>query len=144
MEKASIIDQTFASKSIINRIIDWQVLDDLGSDHYGILFTIANTSIPTVPSESQPKFNLTKASWGKFSIALKSQIQQSRVPQRLKFNASYLQCFGLQYLRSGSLLQSEFLEQAAEDLQMLSRQLQVPLCQSNIFIRDQKIVGTKN
>lgn len=116
MEKSSTIDLTFASRSMVNRIIDWQVLDDLGSDHYGILFTIANTNFPTVPSESQPKFNLAKADWGKFTIALKSQIQQSKVLQRLKCNASDPQSIRLQYLQSGSHLQSQFLDQAAEDL----------------------------
>src|ERR1700709_512401 len=36
----STIDLTFATQGIVNKIIDWQILPDLGSDHFGILFTL--------------------------------------------------------------------------------------------------------
>ncbi|KAF2136086.1 uncharacterized protein K452DRAFT_212214, partial [Aplosporella prunicola CBS 121167] len=38
--RASVIDLTLASNSISNRIQDWQILEDIGSDHRPILFSI--------------------------------------------------------------------------------------------------------
>jgi hypothetical protein len=41
----SVIDLTLATSTLASRIQDWQVLPDLGSDHFGILFTITGTPI---------------------------------------------------------------------------------------------------
>lgn len=40
MTQATVIDLTLATGTIAERIQDWQVVDDVGSDHLGILFTV--------------------------------------------------------------------------------------------------------
>ena len=44
MERATVIDLTIASSRIASRVKDWQVMGDVGSDHFGILFTIETPS----------------------------------------------------------------------------------------------------
>jgi hypothetical protein len=58
----STIDLTFATQGIVNKIIDWQVMPDLGSDHYGVLFTILYNS-STLSSSIPFRFNTKKANW---------------------------------------------------------------------------------
>src|ERR1700710_1740036 len=58
----STIDLTFATQGIVNKIIDWQVMPDLGSDHYGVLFTILYNS-STLSSSIPLRFNTKKANW---------------------------------------------------------------------------------
>ena len=56
----SVIDLTFATQGIVNQIQDWQVLPDLGSDHFGVLFTLAfNNSLNNLSSIL--RFNIKKA-----------------------------------------------------------------------------------
>jgi len=38
--RESVLDLTLATSPLVDRIQDWQTLPDLGSDHYGLLFTI--------------------------------------------------------------------------------------------------------
>jgi hypothetical protein len=56
----SIIDLTFAIQGIINQIQDWQVMPDLGSDHFRVLFTVAINSSSS-NFNSIPRFNIKKA-----------------------------------------------------------------------------------
>lgn len=41
--RESVLDLTLVTSSLASRIIDWQVLPDLGSDHFRILFTVTGT-----------------------------------------------------------------------------------------------------
>jgi len=58
----SVLDLTFATQGIVNYIIDWQIMPDLGSDHYGVLFTILSNNSSTLPS-ALLRFNTKKANW---------------------------------------------------------------------------------
>ena len=60
MTNPFVIDLTFVTQGIINQIQDWQVLPDLGSDHFGVLFTLANKG-PINMSSSILRFNTKKA-----------------------------------------------------------------------------------
>lgn len=71
MEKLTTIDLTLASHSIVHRINDWQVIKDIGSDHFGLLFTIENDRSKDDNPLQQGRFNIKKANWDKFSIELK-------------------------------------------------------------------------
>lgn len=57
-----------------NRIKDWQVLPDLGSDHFGLLFTVTGTGTKLAKDPSQLNFNTSLANWGLFSEKLCSEI----------------------------------------------------------------------
>ena len=74
LARESVLDLTLASSSLANRIEDWQVLPDLGSDHFGLLFTVTGTGIELAKDPSQLKFNTSLANWDLFSEKLKSEI----------------------------------------------------------------------
>ena len=53
---------TLATSSLASRITDWQVLPDLGSDHFGILFTVTGTQSNLVDNPTQQtRYNITLA-----------------------------------------------------------------------------------
>jgi len=61
METPSVLDLTFATQGIVNRVKDWQVLLDLGLDYFGVLFTIISNSNNTSSTKSSIQFNTKKA-----------------------------------------------------------------------------------
>ena len=73
MSHATTIDLSFATLTVAKRVEDWQVLPDLGSDHFGIFFTIRGSQTKTVmnPVLEQIKFNTKKANWEKFGAIVK-------------------------------------------------------------------------
>ena len=60
METLSVLDLTFTTQGIVNKVEDWQVLPDLGSDHFGVLFTIISNSNNTSSIKSSICFNIKK------------------------------------------------------------------------------------
>jgi len=69
----SVLDLSFATSGIVTKIKDWQVLPDLGSDHFGVLFTISKS---TYSSSSNPvRFNTKKADWAKFTSYLTNSLE---------------------------------------------------------------------
>src|SRR5882757_9218555 len=44
MSTPSVLDLSFTTSGIVTKIKDWQVLPDLGSDHFGVLFTISKST----------------------------------------------------------------------------------------------------
>ncbi|RDL32487.1 uncharacterized protein BP5553_08943 [Venustampulla echinocandica] len=75
MTRESVLDLTLVSPSLASKIQDWIVLPDLGSDHYGISFTIAGNTRPLVDNLSlATAYNTDLADWGIFSEKLKSGI----------------------------------------------------------------------
>jgi len=63
MATPSVIDLSFATKGIVDKIQDWQVIPELGSDHFGVLFTIYDsTRSKSDTSKSDiSRFNTKKA-----------------------------------------------------------------------------------
>ena len=62
MTISSILDLTFITQRIVNYIIDWQIMPNLGLDHFGVLFTILSNNLNTLPSPLL-RFNTKKANW---------------------------------------------------------------------------------
>ena len=56
-----VLDLTFATQEIVNYIIDWQVMPNLGLDHYRVLFTILSNNSSTLSSSISLRFNTKKA-----------------------------------------------------------------------------------
>ncbi|PMD54322.1 uncharacterized protein K444DRAFT_540263, partial [Hyaloscypha bicolor E] len=74
----SILDLSFATSGIITKIKDWQVLPDLGSNYFGVLFTISKS---TYSSSSNPvRFNTKKADWAKFTSYLINSLKNMPFP----------------------------------------------------------------
>jgi hypothetical protein len=57
MARESVLDLSFATRSLVGKIQDWQVITGLGSDHYRLLFTIKSSTQENVPLLKALKFN---------------------------------------------------------------------------------------
>lgn len=77
MIRPSILDLTLATGSIIERIHNWQVLPDLGSDHQGILFDIKGTIALFENPIQTTRFNIKLADWKGFQDTLKIKMANS-------------------------------------------------------------------
>lgn len=80
MSHATVIDLTFASGAMSERIQDWQVIDDIGSDHLGILFTVV-LSRPNICLDplNENRFNTRKADWTKFATSLQNMTENNNL-----------------------------------------------------------------
>ena len=76
LSRESVLDLSLVTNSLSNKVIDWQTLPDLGSDHYGLLFTVqgSQTSLVDNPILQSIRYNTKLADWGLFSTSLKSNI----------------------------------------------------------------------
>ena len=74
LQRETVLDLTLVTSSLADRTEDWQVLPDLGSDHYGIAFTITGTGLETTenPLAQQVRFDTSKANWDLFSSRIQS------------------------------------------------------------------------
>ena len=115
LARESVLDLTLASSSLANRIEDWQVLPDLGSDHFGLLFIITGTGIELAKDPSQLRFNTSLANWGLFSENLRSEIANCPTFSYLE---SIEQVTSLQLLQDPALAErtTDSLDLAASEL----------------------------
>ena len=78
MSTPSVLDLSFATSGIVTKIKDQQVLPDLGSNYFGVLFTISKS---TYSSSSNPvRFNTRKADWAKFTSYLINSLNNIPFP----------------------------------------------------------------
>jgi ribonuclease HI len=78
LRQESVLDLTLATSSLADRIQDWQTLPDLGSDHYGLLFTIQGTQTATATNPLYiQRWNTSLANWDLFSKSLQSYVTTS-------------------------------------------------------------------
>jgi endonuclease/exonuclease/phosphatase (EEP) superfamily protein YafD len=114
LARESVLDLTLASGSLANRIEDWQVLPDLGSDHFGLLFTVTGTGIELATDSPQLKFNSSLANWDLFSEKLKSEITKCPTLSQLEIE----QATSLQLLKDPLSVKrtTDFLDLAAVEL----------------------------
>ncbi|PMD55380.1 uncharacterized protein K444DRAFT_538873, partial [Hyaloscypha bicolor E] len=61
---SSVLDLSFTTSRIVTKIKNWQVLLDLGSNYFGVLFTISKSTYSS--SSNLVRFNTKKADWAKF------------------------------------------------------------------------------
>ena len=69
---SSVIDLTFASRSVQNYIKNWHVNEDANTefDHEVILFTIVIKKVKLVENSLNASYNLQKVDWKKFNMHL--------------------------------------------------------------------------
>ena len=72
MSTPSVLDLSFATSEIVTKIKDWQVLPDLGSNYFGVLFIISKSIYSS--SSNLIRFNTRKADWTKFISYLISSL----------------------------------------------------------------------
>jgi ribonuclease HI len=70
--RESVLDLILATKPIAGIIEDWQVLRDIGSDHFGILFSIASPKDPQEEIHPREQFDIKQANWELFTNTLRS------------------------------------------------------------------------
>ena len=91
MQNATVIDLTLVSGSLVNKIQDWQIIPDLGSDHLGVLFTITTTSnTRNSNSTSNLRYNTKKADWDLFSKELKLRFKNFNYLDTSSYNTEEL------------------------------------------------------
>jgi Endonuclease-reverse transcriptase len=86
MSIPSVLDLTFATQGIVNKVIDWQIVPDLGSDHFGVLFTIIENNPINRPKSNQ-RYNTKLANWDLFKEALYTSSLE--LDSRLSINTLY-------------------------------------------------------
>src|SRR5277367_1965874 len=119
LARESVLDLTLATSSLASRIQDWQVLPDLGSDHHGILFSVAGTLGPDlVKNPMQPaRYNTALANWDLFAASLRSNIATSTIlnsPEYLELATG--KDLGFKLLNSQPLALTTLLDSAAQEL----------------------------
>jgi len=71
LARESVLDLTLATSSIASRVQDWQIASEVGSDHFGLLFTITGTQSNLVENPTlQAKYNTGLADWDLFATSL--------------------------------------------------------------------------
>jgi hypothetical protein len=78
MSIPSVLDLSFATSRIVTKIKNWQVLLDLGSNYFGVLFTISKSTYST--SSNPVRFNTKKADWAKFISYLINSLNNMPFP----------------------------------------------------------------
>ena len=75
----SIIDLTFATLHMVNKITDWSINENAAteSDHEVIEFSIICKNIETVDNSMNGTYNVDKADWDKFEKYLKSMYESN-------------------------------------------------------------------
>lgn len=86
METPTVIDLTLNTSSLVNQIQDWQTLPDLGSDHFGILFSITSATSTTSTNSANTRFNTKLADWDLFKKSLVLKISESSLLSQLDLN----------------------------------------------------------
>ena len=90
LTRESVLDLSFASNSLASKIQDWQVLPDLVSDHYGLLFSIPGSKTTTVDNPLQTScFNTQLANWDLFATSLQANIAESNTLSSNEFNCLF-------------------------------------------------------
>jgi hypothetical protein len=79
LARKSVLDLSLVSGNLVELIDDRQVSPDLGSDHFGILFTIRGTSTSVDFDNSQTRFNTQLADWPLFTTTLSEEIAKSSI-----------------------------------------------------------------
>jgi Reverse transcriptase (RNA-dependent DNA polymerase)/Endonuclease-reverse transcriptase len=116
LARESVIDLTLATSSLASRIEDWQILPDLGSDHFGLLFTINGTNTESVDNSLQLKFNTSLANWNLFSEKLHSEIAKCSTLNSPEF----IELIAIRNSQSNEIIKNvtltDFLDSAAIEL----------------------------
>jgi hypothetical protein len=85
----SVLDLTFTTSSMARCVSDWQIIKEIGSDHFGILFSVLGTKTELVDNPLQlASFNTKLANWDLFASSLKANILKSKVLIDLEPNSS--------------------------------------------------------
>jgi hypothetical protein len=83
LSKEPVLDLSLATPDIANKVKDWQVTTETGSDHYGLLFSIQTTIELVDNPAAQQKYNIKRANWLLFQEELATAIQGNAVLQSL-------------------------------------------------------------
>jgi len=83
MEIPTVIDLTLTTTNLVDKVQDWQTLPDIGSDHYGILFNIINTSTTSINNIINSRFDTKRADWDLFKKTLSLKIAKSTISTQI-------------------------------------------------------------
>ena len=66
MSRETTLDLTIATLDLADKIVDWQITTETGSDYHGILFSIQTTKDLVNSPINQPRYDTKKADWKLF------------------------------------------------------------------------------
>jgi ribonuclease HI len=79
MNQESILDLTFATPNLANKINNWLIIPNLGSDHFGLQYSINYSDSNLVNNPVQlTGFDTKLANWDLFNITLQSELKNSQ------------------------------------------------------------------
>jgi hypothetical protein len=80
MSRESVLDLSFASRSLAGKVQDWQVIPELGSNHHRLLFAIkaSDTQQSALPPRIS-RFNTNLANRDIFKATLQSATENSNI-----------------------------------------------------------------
>jgi retrotransposon-encoded endonuclease len=86
--RESVLDLTLASSSLESYIEDWQVLREIGSNHFGVLFRINSSKSPKEDPLARQTFDNTKlANWELFKSTLLSNLEGNPILNSIEFSS---------------------------------------------------------
>ena len=83
MSRETTIDLSIATPDLEDKVKDWQITTEPGSDHHGILFSIQTTKDLVSNPTSQTRYNTKRADWDLFREELGKAIQSNPALQSL-------------------------------------------------------------
>lgn len=117
LRRESVLDLTFSTGDIQDKILDWQTLKDIGSDHYGILFTFKTSDSQQVVNPTYTeRFNLNRADWDKFGIQFTALVGESQALSPANLARLKREATPTDILESNSSPTIEELDKVAEEL----------------------------
>lgn len=84
MQSRSILDLTLSTLRLADKIKSWNVTSNLGSDHFGIHFTISDPDLVPNPLFTSG-FNTSLANWDLFSSILQSEAPSCPILNSIEF-----------------------------------------------------------
>lgn len=107
-----------ATRRLATKIEDWQVLPDIGSDHFAIMFDVKGTDTQRIPNPMKiVKYNVKLANWDLFSTVLRENVFRSLLLQSPELQDHvYNPRQSLELLQGQQQDLSDMLNEAAQSL----------------------------
>ena len=83
MSRETTLDLSIATPDLEDKVKDWQITTEPGSDHHGILFSIQTTKDLVSNPANQTRYNTKRADWDLFREELGKAIQSNLALQSL-------------------------------------------------------------
>lgn len=116
MSKPTVIDLTMVSSVLAHKVYDWQIIEDIGSDHLGIQFCVSYEVDLNGGDNQEQKFNTDKADWNKFTKLISEKSGQGYYLKELCNRMRDRSSDEVYFHDRGPNSETQFLDKAAQEL----------------------------